>query len=339
MRKIALTVIFALVAVVAMAKSNDKIIVAYVGSSERTGLPDPSKMTHINYAFGTVNDTFDGVVVQNPEWLKKIVELKKVNPKLKIMLSIGGWGAGGFSEMAGDDETRTKFVVDCRRIVDQFALDGIDLDWEYPSSSAAGIKSTPEDTDNFTTLIKELRATLGKLNLLTFASVAQAQYVDFKAVEPYLDFVNLMTYDMERPPRGGHHSALYNSDNAKMSVDESVRMHVEAGLPKDKIVVGMPFYAHANTAKGYNDFEDYTKIDSVFAGHKFLWDEVSQVPYVADKEDGKLLCVYDNERSIAIKCKYIHDKGLKGAMYWVYGADGPKGTLRDAVYKGIKKKK
>lgn len=339
MKKFFLLMMFASIAVVSFAKSNDKIVVAYVEARESRGMPDPFKMTHINYAFGTVNDTFDGVNIQNVEWFKKILALKKVNPKLKVLLSIGGWTAGGFSEMASTLDTRTKFVADCKRILDEYGLDGIDLDWEYPTSSSAGIKSSPEDTDNFTALIKELRAKLGKSSLLTFASVGQAKFVDFKAVEPYLDFVNIMTYDMERPPKGGHHSALYSSKNAKESVDLSVRLHNEAGIPLNKIVVGIPFYGHGNTAKGYSDFVDYSMIETVFAGHKFLWDEDSKMPYVADKDDDTLIGVYDNERSIAGKSDYVFDKGLKGLMYWVHGSDGPDGPLSNAVYKGIMDRK
>ena len=93
------------------------------------------KLTHINYAFGQVNATFDGITVDRPENLKKITSQKG---ELKVLLSIGGWTSGGFSEMAASTEQRLSFAKDCKRIVDEFNLDGIDIDWEYPTSSAAG---------------------------------------------------------------------------------------------------------------------------------------------------------------------------------------------------------
>lgn len=313
--------------------SPQKVIVAYVTSSAKT-LPDPHPMTHINYAFAVMNPTFNGTVVQNPELLHKIVALKKQNPKLKVVLSIGGWGAGGFSEMADNDTTRYQFVAHCKLLTKQFKLDGIDMDWEYPGSSGAGIKSTPRDTENFTKLIRELRAALGNKKLVTFASSAAAAHVDFHAVMPYLDFVNVMTYDMGRPHQAMHHSALFPGDKSRFSVSQAVEKHQQAGVPNDKIVVGMPFYAHANTTLGYSDFVDYSAIPKLFEGKKFLWDDQSQVPYIAD-EQGTMLCVYDNPRSLTLKCQWILQNNLRGAMYWEYSCDNAEGELRDAVYNAI----
>ena len=96
--------------------SGKKIVVAYVTSWSKI-MPDAKMMTHINYAFGHVNDTFDGVRVDNPERLKQIVALKKENPELKVLISIGGWGSGRFSEMAAGDKSRKSFAKDCQRVV------------------------------------------------------------------------------------------------------------------------------------------------------------------------------------------------------------------------------
>lgn len=315
--------------------ATQKIVVAYVGSNPNSPLPDPSLMTHINYAFGVVNDSHDGVVIQNEERLHEVSALKNSNEELKIMLSIGGWGAGGFSEMAREDSSRAAFVKHCTEITAEFNLDGIDMDWEYPTSSGSGIESHPSDLDNFTSLIKELRASLGDDKLVTFASVANAKYVDFKAVEPYLDFVNLMTYDMGNPHQGMHHSALYPSSRSRMSVDESVKLHYEAGLPRHKIVVGVPFYARTNTERGYPNSEIYARIDSVYKGHDFLWDSVSMMPYVAHSEDDEMLAVYDNEKSLKLKADYVNEKGLGGMMYWVYGADGVDAPLSKVVWRAM----
>lgn len=173
-----------------------KIIVGYV-TSWTDVMPDPMTMTHINYAFGHVNKTFDGVRIDNPDRLRQIVGLKEKNPGLKVLLSIGGWGSGGFSTMASRRHDRSNFVKDCGRVVNEYNLDGIDIDWEYPTSNAAGIDNSPKDTKNFTTLMKDLRKVLGDDKLLTLASVASGEYIDFKAVSQVVDFVNIMSYDME----------------------------------------------------------------------------------------------------------------------------------------------
>ena len=308
---------------------NDSVVVAYVTSWSDV-IPDPFCMTHINYAFGHVNDTFDGVRVDNPQRLKDMVALKKVNPDLKVMLSVGGWGSGRFSEMAMDRKLRRSFADDCLRVVEEFGLDGIDIDWEYPTSSAAGISYSPEDTGNFTMLMKDLRQVLGDGLLLTFASAASAEYVDFTAVEPYVDFVNIMAYDMATAPK--HHSALYESEiSGGMTSDKAARAHMAAGVPAHKLVLGMPFYGRGSGR--YADFNDFKDIKKDIEAYE-IWDEKAQVPYIADT-DGTLIVGYDNPRSLKIKCGYIKANGLRGAMYWDYDGDDSDGTLRKTVAREI----
>ncbi len=308
---------------------NDSVVVAYVTSWSDV-IPDPFCMTHINYAFGHVNDTFDGVRVDNPQRLKDMVALKKVNPDLKVMLSVGGWGSGRFSEMAMDRKLRRSFADDCLRVVEEFGLDGIDIDWEYPTSSAAGISYSPEDTGNFTMLMKDLRQVLGDGLLLTFASAASAEYVDFTAVEPYVDFVNIMAYDMATAPK--HHSALYESEiSGGMTSDKAARAHMAAGMPAHKLVLGMPFYGRGSGR--YADFNDFKDIKKDIEAYE-IWDEMAQVPYIADT-DGTLIVGYDNPRSLKIKCGYIKANGLRGAMYWDYDGDDADGTLRKTVAREI----
>ena len=153
------------------ASEKEYVVVAYVTSWSRI-MPDPFTMTHINYAFGHVNDTFDGVRIDNPRRLKAIAGLKTVNPELNVMLSVGGWGSGRFSEMASDGERRMSFAQDCLRVVNEFGLDGIDIDWEYPTSDMAGISASPADRENFNLLMRDLRSVLGDDRLLTLASSA-----------------------------------------------------------------------------------------------------------------------------------------------------------------------
>ncbi|MBQ3606937.1 MAG: glycoside hydrolase family 18 protein [Bacteroidales bacterium] len=307
----------------------DSVVVAYVTSWSDV-IPDPFCTTHINYAFGHVNATFDGVRVDNPQRLKDMVALKKVNPDLKVMLSVGGWGSGRFSEMAMDRKLRRSFADDCLRVVKEFGLDGIDIDWEYPTSSAAGISYSPEDTGNFTMLMKDLRQVLGDGLLLTFASAASAEYVDFTAVEPYVDFVNIMAYDMATAPK--HHSALYESEiSGGMTSDKAARAHMAAGVPAHKLVLGMPFYGRGSGR--YADFNDFKDIKKDIEAYE-IWDEKAQVPYIEDT-DGTLIVGYDNPRSLKIKCGYIKANGLRGAMYWDYDGDDSDGTLRKTVAREI----
>jgi chitinase len=312
--------------------SKTPIVLAYVTANSDI-MPDPNYVTHINYAFGHVSDSFNSIVIQHEDRLREIVNLKKEHPNLKILLSIGGWTSGGFSEMASDTLTRKGFVLDCKRVVEQFNLDGVDLDWEYPTSSAAGISSSPNDMDNFTLLMKEIREVLGTEKLLTLASAYTAQYYDFNAIDKYIDFVNIMTYDMGRPPY--HNAPLGRSEHTRnLSVEESVDAHVLAGVPLNKLTLGLAFYGHG--IKGINDFVDYKDIPSL-KGYTQKWDTLAQVPYLVDS-DGVFVYSFDNPESLRLKCEYLLKKGLLGAMYWEYSCDDADGTLRKTVYNTVMNK-
>ncbi len=312
-----------------MASSGAKVIVAYV-TSWSSVMPDPQYMTHINYAFGHVNETFNGVGIDNENRLREIVALKAQKPGLKIMLSIGGWGSGRFSEMAANDEFRLAFAKDCKRVVKEFGLDGIDIDWEYPTSAAANISASPDDTKNFTLLMRDIRKEIGKKKLLTLATVASGEYIDFKAILPYIDFVNIMSYDMGNAPK--HHAALYSSENTGwMTADAAVEAHLKAGVPASKLTMGVPFYGRGGDQ--YPNFQDYHKVGGT-AEFEERWDDTAKVPYLANK-DGVLVFGYENPRSLAIKCQYILDKGLLGGMYWEYAGDNPQGDLRRTMYESL----
>lgn len=315
---------------VVAASRDSKVVVAYVTSWSEV-MPDPQYMTHINYAFGHVNESFNGVKIDNEERLRQIVDLRKQKPELKVLLSIGGWGSGRFSEMAANDEYRRAFAADCDRVVKEFALDGIDIDWEYPTSSMANISSSPDDTENFTLLLQDIRAAIGNEKELTLATVASARYIDFKAILPSVDFVNIMAYDMASAPK--HHSALYPSGHSgDITSDGAVTAHLKAGVPPSKLVMGMPFYGRGGD--GYPSFQDYNKVGNTDTQYTEKWDEVAQVPYLADKND-TLVFGFENPRSLAIKCQYILDKDLLGGMYWDYSGDNEQGDLRRTVAENL----
>lgn len=333
MKRILLSAIMAMLAIFSSAActvaESERVVVAYV-TSWSSIMPDPFSMTHINYAFGHVNDSFDGVRIDNPGRLEALVGLKNLNPDLKVMLSVGGWGSGRFSEMAMTENRRRSFADDCLRVVEELGLDGIDIDWEYPTSSSAGISSSPEDTENYTELMKELRRALGNDRLLTLASAASAEYIDFKAIEPYVDFVNIMAYDMATAPK--HHSALYESEiSGGMTSDKAVKAHLQAGVPVGKLVLGMPFYGRGGTyLPSFVDYKD-ARTDPLTVEK---WDDKAMVPYIADM-DGNLVLGYDDPRSLEIKCDYVKANGLKGAMYWDYDGDNADGDLRKTVANSI----
>lgn len=230
---------------------------------------DVRQITHLNYSFGLVyNDEKDEThaALKDPAklhqiWLSPkvaadlalIPTLRKQNPNLKVLLSVGGWGARGFSGAAATQESRAVFIRSAQEIVEKYALDGIDLDWEYPVNGAWGlVASTPADRDNFTALLKELRAAFGHKKLVTIAVGANAEspksWVDVKAIAPLLDYINLMTYDLAYGTQY-FNSNLYNStrwptvaEADKYSADFIVNNYLAAGLKPSQMNLGIGFY-------------------------------------------------------------------------------------------------
>ncbi|SFF85629.1 glycoside hydrolase family 18 protein [Prevotella sp. KH2C16] len=334
MRKAFLTLTLVLMAMGLCAQNTPKrIVVAYVAGWTTGELPNPRLMTHINYAFGHVTKTFDGMEVQNPDMLRRVVALKKDNPELKVMLSVGGWTSGNFSEMAASSKFRKSFAKSCMKAVREYGLDGIDIDWEYPTSSAAGISSSPDDTRNFTLLMRDLRKALGNDLLLTIATQAAARYIDFKGCMPYLDFVNIMAYDVADPPK--HHTTLHRSKiSGRMTVEDAVDAHLRAGVPAGRLCLGMPLYGRGDHANQILD--KYMKTKDAAGIYHEVWDDEGQVPYLAN-EDGELVFGIENPRSIAAKCQLIIDRGLLGGMYWETTEDDAQQDLMQTVYLSLLK--
>lgn len=310
---------------------DEKVLIAYVFSPRE--MPDPTWLTHINYAFGHVNETFDGVLLRDKDAkaLKKISRLKRRFPHLKVLLSIGGWGSGRFSEMVSDPQLRMSFARDCKRVVDKYRLDGIDIDWEYPSTSVAKISSAPTDIDNYTLMMRDIRSCIGADKLLTQATCGGARYIDFKGVDPYIDYTNIMSYDLGHAPF--HNATLFRSeltDPNSLSVEECLQRHLDAGVSRDKLVLGLPFYG-----RGAKDFPrrgiDPGKVH-LLPGYTYHWDNVAKVPYLTSDETGEMVYGYEDEKSLACKAQFALDQGLKGAMYWSYNSDTAAGDFRRTVY-------
>jgi len=146
------------------------------------------KLTHIIFSFTVVID--NEMKFENPEQgekLSQLVDQKKNHPHLKVMIACGGWGGSeGFSDMAATTENRKKFVDSAVRFLLDYKLDGLDIDWEYPGMYAAGNPYRPEDKENFTSLMRELRKAMDKTGqklTLTFASAGWENYYRYIELE------------------------------------------------------------------------------------------------------------------------------------------------------------
>ena len=229
------------------------------------------KLTHIIYSFTVVID--NEMKFENPAQegrLSLLVEQKRNHPELKVMIACGGWGgSGGFSEMAATKENRKKFVDSAVRFLLEYDLDGLDVDWEYPGMYAAGNPYMPEDKENFTSLMKELRETMdasGRKFTLTFASAGWEnyyRYIELDKVMQYADYMNVMTYDAVGggTPYTAHHTNLgwVKPEDVKdtpaysiveergyvfvpRSAEKIIQFCIDKGVAPKQIIIGGAFY-------------------------------------------------------------------------------------------------
>ena len=328
-------------------------LAAYVaGGMPRVTADDAQKLDLINIAFGTIKD---GLLHFTQNVRPEIERLKAVNPELKVLLSIGGWGAGGFSNMSATEEGIAAFTASCMDEVRNSALDGIDIDWEYPTMDSAGIDASPADRENFTKLLAALRSALDTdfpetHTRLTIAAGAAKFFIDaveIPEIVPLLDYVSLMTYDLAGVGcPATHHTALYPSETTRGSVDQAVRLFHEAGIPYEKLVIGAAFYSRRWTnipdggthglGQRCDDPEDKTSglWGPGFTGIcKFLgedgkgtdgwyvgYDATARAHWLYHPEKREMLS-FDDEQSVAEKVRYVKTQSLAGIMYWEHNSD------------------
>jgi chitinase len=336
-------------------KVEGRMVGAYV-TYYGTSLPDPAYFTHLFYSFAELYIDGDGVyqgfkVQGSEERFKQIASLKNKYPDLKICISFTNTVSnpdntdhGGFSLLAKSDAYRKAFAADCRSFLQTWNLDGVDMDWEFPGLtwSADGTFDVAVDVANHVLLMRELRQALGNRYSLSYAGYCKgketvaggSRYIDIAAVAPYVDFVNIMTYDMDEAP---YHQSALKSAQAYQDCERAVKVYIDAGMPANKLVLGIPFYGrHSFSASPTAiNYKDILRLDA--KSYKIdNWDADASVPYVTF--NGQYYCGYDNDKSIAIKGEWLLESDMKGMMYWDYDGDDAQATLRKAVWEAVMKR-
>jgi chitinase len=353
---------------IATAQVKSEIIVAYLFPQDRVltaAEVSAKKMDRINYAFANIKG---GEVVEgfahDTENFALLNSLKQENPSLTVVVSVGGWAwSGDFSDMAVTRKGRRRFIESAVRFVKQYNLDGLDIDWEYPGMKGMTARFRPEDKQNYTRLLKELRKRFDKegkklhkhlvTSIATGSSMKWIDHTEMAKVQRYVDTVNLMAYDFYGPDSDkttGHHSPLFTNpaDPKKISSDRSVQEYLQAGVPAEKICLGVPFYGKAWTGVVETDhglfqaaehpaphvYLPYSKIAGLLAdGYIRYWDPISSVPYLYDP-GSRTFVTYEDVESLAKKSDYVLSHHLAGMMFWEYTND-PSGVLLDAINAGL----
>lgn len=210
------------------------------------------KVTHIIYAFLIPKEDGSFVPVKKPDELKKLVKKGHEN-NVKVLIAVGGWFDESyapldnrFEKIAASDKLRSNFVDNLNKFVEEYNLDGVEIDWEYPDLGQSSL--------NYEKLILELNSKLKENNKYLTAALNGAwskeegpevsKSVTPKCLESF-DWISIMAYDMNNE----QHSPFWFADT-------SIEYWLNRGVPNEKIVIGIPFYAHPTnpTWKVYRDF-------------------------------------------------------------------------------------
>ncbi|MBE6131584.1 MAG: hypothetical protein E7183_07660 [Erysipelotrichaceae bacterium] len=282
---------------------------------------------------------------------------------VRVVLSIQGYGdeSKNFKDAASTPENRAIFIKNIVDVVDKYHFNGVDLDWEYPGWFTPLKKDS--DAENYTALCQELNTALKEKNpdyLLTAAIPGGAEgFKRYNLAEcsKYLDYIHLMTYDLEASSKVYHHTALYANVGKGTATDAAVKESVEIfklkGVPAEKIVVGIAFYGKYTTPvsstngglgsdskTGKYTTLTYARIKSNFLNRvgdtvTEYWDSICYAPYLYDSAYNYFI-TYENARSINEKAKYMRKNGLGGVMIWELGEDSSDGELMAAVVSSMR---
>lgn len=227
---------------------------------------DPSLCTHVNYAFAKLTDNriavYDQWLDVDLKMMERLNNLRKSNPHLKTLISIGGWNEGSnkYSDMVSSAVKRKVFVDSVLQFLAKYQFNGLDIDWEYPTMAASGgTDRTPgrsQDRQDFVSLLRELRQALQPNGYILSVAVAAGKPIidrayDVLTVSQYVDYFNVMTYDFhgawERVT--GHNAPLY-PQTEQLTVAFAIKYWLNLGAPKSKLIMGIPLYGRTFTLAG-----------------------------------------------------------------------------------------
>lgn len=352
---------------------------SWTANAPRSFLPEQVQaklLTHINFAFAKITDgrvSIDESDRKNSDadLLRRLVLLKQQNPRLQILLSVGGWtGSVGFSEAASTQDGRSRFASSAMRLIEKYQLDGVDIDWEFPVAGGdPGTTHRPEDRENYTKLLRELRLQLRssdnkehKSYLLTAAFGNNPSFVrntEMHELAALLDWANLMAYDFTGPwnLESGHHAPLrddpadHGSDHhSDYNISSLVGNMIAAGFRARQLVLGIPFYGYSWSGcqnllseqygpclnKGPGSWEpstlDYSDIETKYLhnnAYQLQWNDVAQATSLYSQVERTFIS-FDDQRSLSAKMQYLREQGLAGAMIWEMAGDR-RGTLLKTI--------
>lgn len=307
---------------------------------------DADKLDQLNVSFALIRD--GEADVSHWRGQKKVAAFLKKHPHVDGVLSVGGWGADGFSDACQTVEGQTKLADSILRIMDEHGFVGVDIDWEYPGVPGTGIVSREDDVEGWYGLLEKLRAGLdareklhGREYILSAALGAGDAHLD--AIDParlngLLDQAVLMTYDLKGFERiTGHHAGLYPDQDKPGTGAHAVQKLIAGGVHPGRILLGVPAYGRVwrQVSGGGDGLEQRAatsgnktiSFDQVLRlerdGYTRYYDEAAKAAWWFD---GETFVSAEDGQSVAYKCGWLAGKGLQGAAVWQYTQD-PNGDM------------
>lgn len=329
----------------------------YEGTSQVMTERDAKTVDVINYCFARVNSGKLDI-----SGLKNFAENLKLRRStgVRVLLSVGGGGTGslGFSDACLTQESRKVLIDSMMEVLKKYRFDGFDLDWEYPAWVGLS-DSRPEDKNNFTLLCKELREAMDEYKeglLLTSAVIGGLnieRFYDAPQLNKYLDYIHLMTYDLNNDGIASHHTNAF--DGRTYSAEGAINTYHNAGFDYSKLVIGAAFYgkisklasktsadisvlnkAVAKDSSGKYDTKtiSFTSIYETYmkdSSYVKVYDAANGAYFLTN---GEYFITYDDPDAIENKMQLIKLYNIQGIMFWDYGSDQT-GILLRKIESGI----
>ena len=318
-----------------------QILVAYwYGRFQELTDVDYESIDIINYSFAQIAQGDDGWYIDGR--LDNLKSFSKAKEKgLKVCLSLGGWHDDKsfwdtYALAASTEANRVAVANAILEVMIKYDLDGVDMDWEYPTS---------KDKNNFTLLMKQIRKTLKEYNpdYIVTAAIPAGSWIgsrfDLASLNDALDLFYIMTYDLDDGMDCNHLSSLADAKDA-------VSFFSKNGVDLKKIVIGSAFYGRCYegvedngkgglgqraSAKDEISFDDVKEdyLSRLGNGVTKYYDESEEAYYLYDATN-KHFITYEDVESVTEKWEYVVESGIGGLMYWSYNND-KSNTLMQAI--------
>ncbi|HIW73165.1 MAG TPA: chitinase [Firmicutes bacterium] len=305
---------------------------------------DIRRLDVLYIAFGRVDGT--SVSLQELTELGRMEEIRRLHPEIRLVLTTASGAEGGFPAGTKTEADARKLAACLAQTVRDYGFDGLDVDWEYPTTDG-----DPSERHAHTVLLKALREELDKLegrHTLSIAAGCKTWYFEITELAQsvqYLDYVNLMTYDINANcPYTMHHACPYpmaTDKTAEGSAAENIEVFHRNGVPLEKILIGAAWYSrqwkgvpdenhglHAYAGEGSDYGPGYTPLMRDYVGkngYVRYWDDAAKAPYLFNGEN---FITYDDEESLRWKCRLVRESGIAGIMVWEYTYDEEHTLLR-----------